>query len=75
MAKHFFVALTNPVPGKEAEFNKFYDEIHVPDVLAAPGWVIVTISYLQNIYSQNGYTDYFRTNKGRLRTDIQHVKV
>ena len=39
MAKHFFVALTNPVPGKEAEFNKFYDEIHVPDVLAAPGWV------------------------------------
>lgn len=39
MAKHFFIALTNPVPGKETEFNKFYDEIHVPDVLAAPGWV------------------------------------
>jgi mannose-6-phosphate isomerase-like protein (cupin superfamily) len=39
MAKHIFVALTNPVPGKEAEFNKFYDEVHVPDVLGAPGWV------------------------------------
>jgi hypothetical protein len=39
MAKHIFVALTNPVPGKEAEFNKFYDEVHLPDVLGSPGWV------------------------------------
>lgn len=39
MAKHIFVAFTNPVAGKEAEFNKFYDEMHLRDVLGSPGWV------------------------------------
>jgi len=38
-AEHIFIALTNPVEGKEEEFNDFYDRIHVPDVLSAPGWV------------------------------------
>lgn len=38
-AQHIFIAATNPIPGREAEFNRFYDEMHVPDVLAAPGWV------------------------------------
>lgn len=36
--EHIFIALTNPVPGKEDEFNDFYDRVHVPDVLGAPGW-------------------------------------
>jgi hypothetical protein len=38
-AQHIFIALTNPAPDKEQEFNEFYDRIHVPDVLASPGWV------------------------------------
>jgi len=38
-AQHIFIALTNPAPGREAEFNQFYDEVHVPDVLGSPGWV------------------------------------
>jgi hypothetical protein len=39
MAKHIFLALTNPVPGKEAEFNDWYDKHHVPDVINVPGFV------------------------------------
>jgi len=38
-AQHIFIALTNPAPGREAEFNQFYDDIHVPDVLGSQGWV------------------------------------
>jgi hypothetical protein len=31
--KHVFLAFTNPVPGKEAVFNSWYDSKHVPEVL------------------------------------------
>jgi hypothetical protein len=31
------LALTNSVPGREAEFNKWYDDVHVKDLVAVPG--------------------------------------
>jgi len=34
-----WVVLTNPVEGKEAEFNDWYDGRHVDDTLAIPGFV------------------------------------
>ncbi len=39
MAKHTFLALTNPVPGKEDEYNEWYDKHHVPDVINIPGFI------------------------------------
>jgi hypothetical protein len=39
MAKHHLLAFTNPAAGREAEFNRWYDERHVPDLLAVPGFV------------------------------------
>jgi hypothetical protein len=39
MAKYTFVVLTNPVPGKEAEYNEWYNKQHIPDVLNIPGMV------------------------------------
>lgn len=39
MAKYVFLAFTNPTKGREAEYNKWYDE-HIPQVLQhAPGFV------------------------------------
>lgn len=35
--ENYLVALTNPVEGKEAEYNRWYDEVHVPDMLSLPG--------------------------------------
>ena len=32
------VVETNAVPGRDAEFNSWYQEIHLPEVLAAPGF-------------------------------------
>lgn len=37
MASQYFVVLTNPVEGKEDEYNDWYDNIHLPDVLKVPG--------------------------------------
>ena len=39
MAKYTFVVMTNPTPGKEAEYNRWYNEQHIPDVLNVPGFV------------------------------------
>jgi hypothetical protein len=38
---HLFLAMTNPAPGMEDEFNRFYDEVHCDDVIGSPGWVAV----------------------------------
>jgi hypothetical protein len=39
MPRYTFVVLTNPVPGKEAEYNEWYNKQHIPDVLNIPGFV------------------------------------
>jgi hypothetical protein len=39
MSRHIFAVLTNPVEGREAEFNAWYDNRHVHDILRLPGLV------------------------------------
>lgn len=39
MAKYQIYAFTNPVPGKEDEYNHWYDDTHIPDVKRFPGVV------------------------------------
>lgn len=39
MSKSMLLVLTNPVPGKEAEFEAWYEQQHVPEVLDIPGYV------------------------------------
>jgi hypothetical protein len=39
MAKYTFAVLTNPTSGNETEFNRWYNEQHIPDVLNAKGFV------------------------------------
>lgn len=35
--RQLFAALSKPAAGQEAEFNRWYDERHVPDVIRVPG--------------------------------------
>lgn len=39
MARHIFLAWTNAVPGHEDEFNAWYEDRHVVEVLATPGFI------------------------------------
>ena len=39
MAKYIMFVMTNCEPGKDEEFNEWYDKIHLPDVLKVPGVV------------------------------------
>jgi hypothetical protein len=37
MAEYQMIVLTNPVEGRDAEFNRWYDDVHLTDVVAVPG--------------------------------------
>ena len=39
MPKYQMIVLSNAVAGREDEYNKWYTEVHVPDVLKVPGVV------------------------------------
>ncbi|GGN23002.1 DUF4286 family protein [Streptomyces fuscichromogenes] len=36
--RHLFVVLSNSAPGQDDEFNRWYDNTHIPQVLKIPGW-------------------------------------
>jgi len=38
MSRYKLVVLTRPAPGREADYNAWYDKVHLPDVLAVPGF-------------------------------------
>ena len=42
MAKYSYVVLTKPTGDRDAEFNRWYDEQHLPEVLAVPGFTAAT---------------------------------
>ena len=37
MAKHVFVVFTNPLEGREDDYNTWYSDVHLQDVLQIPG--------------------------------------
>jgi hypothetical protein len=39
MGQYRFLVFTNPVVGREVEFDRWYDDRHIGDVLAIPGFV------------------------------------
>ena len=38
MAKHMFLVFSNPAPGRESDYNRWYDEVHLREVLSVPGF-------------------------------------
>lgn len=39
MTTHRLIVFTRPAPGREAEFNTWYDEVHLKEVLEIDGFV------------------------------------
>lgn len=37
--RHQFFVRSNPAAGREDDYNRWYDEVHLPDVLRIPGMV------------------------------------
>jgi len=39
MARYRMVVMSNPVPGREDEFERWYQEVHLPELVALDGFV------------------------------------
>jgi hypothetical protein len=39
VAVHQLLVYTSPVPGLEADYHRWYDEVHLAEVLGVPGFV------------------------------------
>lgn len=39
MASYKFVVFSNPTEGRESEYNRWYDEVHLGEVLEVPGFI------------------------------------
>jgi hypothetical protein len=39
VARGVMVVRSGPAEGREDEYNRWYDEVHVPEILAVPGFV------------------------------------
>ncbi|WP_375779427.1 hypothetical protein ACE103_11055 [Bradyrhizobium sp. ma5] len=39
MSKHVVVALTNPIRGREADYNRWFERAHIPEILSVPGFL------------------------------------
>lgn len=37
--RSLYLVFSNPAEGREDDFNKWYDEVHIPEVLGLPGFV------------------------------------
>lgn len=69
MAKYTFVVLTNPTPGKEAEYNEWYNKIHIADVLNVPGFVAAQRFKLADTQFGDGYQTHRYLALYELETD------
>ena len=55
MASYKFVVLTNAKPGQEADYNRWYDEIHLGDVVDVPGFVSAQRFAIEDAADFSGY--------------------
>ncbi len=55
MPRYKFLVLTNPRPGEEAEYNRWYDEVHLGDVVAVPGFVAAQRFRIEDAADFSGY--------------------
>lgn len=39
MARYKFIVFSAPVEGRDADYNRWYDTQHLPEILAVPGFV------------------------------------
>jgi len=54
MARYTWLVLTNAEADREADFNRWYEEVHVPDLLRVPGVTGVTRCKLADVQTKPG---------------------
>jgi hypothetical protein len=59
MARHVLMALNGAKAGEEAEFERWYDDVHIPEILAVPGFTAARRFRIvdTNVQGSGGWTN------------------
>jgi len=76
MQHYKFMVLTNPVAGQEDEYNHWYNEQHIPDVLKVPGFVAAQRFLATDEGRQNGhkYLAIYEIESGDINQTMAELK-
>ncbi|HLI63025.1 MAG TPA: hypothetical protein VKV05_06475 [Terriglobales bacterium] len=69
MASYRMIVLSNPVAGKDAEFNEWYDHQHIPDLLNIPGFAAAQRFKLAETQLRDGAKPYRYLAVWEIETD------
>jgi hypothetical protein len=58
LPKYNLIALTNPIEGQESEFNDWYSNVHLADVLKLPGVIAAQRYRLADTQHRSGELDW-----------------
>jgi hypothetical protein len=69
------LVFTNPVEGREEEFNDWYDNVHIPDTLRTDGFVAVTRYELAGVQPATHRLDAAERNGGETVPSQRYLAV
>jgi hypothetical protein len=69
------LVFTNPVEGREEEFNDWYDNVHIPDTLRTEGFVAVTRYELAGVQPATRRLDAAEKNGGETTPSQRYLAV
>ena len=58
MPKYMMMVLSTPAEGREKEYNEWYQNIHLPDILDVDGYTLGQRYRLSRAYTQDGVFPY-----------------
>jgi len=69
MARHLLLAMSNPVEGREADYDRWLDEKHIPELLRVPGFVRCERLQLSEVQRSPGPQPYRFLTMYEIETD------
>jgi hypothetical protein len=73
MPKGVLIVLTDPLEGKDEEFNEWYDNVHIPELLKVPGFAaaqrFVAVPWMKGELPERRYLTLYEFD-----TDVEAVK-
>lgn len=77
-ARTYMLVFTNPLPNKEDEFNTWYTNIHMPEILATDGFLAAQRFKLDDVQQmpeqqQHKYLAIYELDTDRTREALENV--
>lgn len=76
MAIHTLLVISGPAPGREHDYNEWYEKVHIPQVMALPGFVSAKRYKLQDETTKlpGRYLILFEIDSDDPKREVAHLR-